>query len=109
MFVIERFTISITRGDTGIFTLNLMNGRQAYDYSNDTVVLTVKKDTQTTEHLIQKAITYGENVVIAPADTANLPYGEYVYDVQVTTAGGLVDTVIPPSKFIVMPEVTFGE
>ena len=108
MFSIEGNTIKITRGDTGIFTLELKNGTQTYDYTNDTVVLTVKQDTVTKSHLIQKTITYGNNVAFAPADTAALPYGEYWYDVQVTTSGGQVDTVIPPSKFVVMPEVTFS-
>lgn len=108
MFNIANNKISITRGDTGIFTLDIKNGATAYDYTNDTVLFTVKRDTYTTDALIQKTVVYGENVTILPEDTAGLDYGEYVYDVQVTTAGGLVDTVITPSKFVVLPEVTFG-
>ena len=108
MFKISGNTISITRGDTGIFSLNIKNASgQDYDFSSDTVLLTVKKDTFTTDKVFQKTVTYGENITIAPSDTANLNYGEYVYDVQLTTAGGIVDTVIPPSKFIVREEVTF--
>ena len=108
MFKISGNMISITRGDTGIFTLELSANGEAYDYSNDTVVLTVKRGTNAGEVLIQKQCVYGENITFEPADTQNLPYGNYVYDVQVTTAGGVVDTVIPPSAFCVLPEVTYG-
>lgn len=108
MFKINGNNISITRGDTGIFTLALTNASgQAYDYSDDTVLFTVKANTFTNDILIQKQVVYGENVTIAPSDTSQLAYGEYVFDIQVTTAGGIVDTVIPPSKFIVREEVTF--
>ena len=108
MFKISGNMISITRGDTGIFTLELSAGGQAYDYSDDEVLFTVKKDIYATNIVFQKTVTYGENVTIEPADTENLPYGSYVYDVQVTTAAGIVDTVIPPSTFSVLSEVTFG-
>ena len=108
MFKVSNKTISITRGDTGTFSLNITtaNGTD-YDYSNDTVLFTVKRSVYEANHLIQKQVVYGENIVIEPNDTASLPYGEYWYDVQVTTEGGVVDTVIPPSKFIVLQEVTF--
>lgn len=107
MFQITGKTIKIVRGDTGIFTVNIMNGNTSYNYSNDEVIFTVKKNTVTDEILIQKTVRYGENVVIEPSDTNNLSYGEYIYDVQ-ATIDGMVDTVIMPSKFIVLPEVTFG-
>lgn len=108
MFRVSGSTIAITRGDTGIFTLALNDSKGApYDFSNDEVLFTVKKTVQDTEALIQKRIIYGENVTILPVDTSQLPYGSYVYDIQVTTAGGIVDTVITPSPFVVKEEVTF--
>lgn len=107
MFKVNGNTITITRGDTGIFTLNIKTPAGAdYDYSNDNVLFTVKKTTHDAEALIQKQVIYGENVTISPADTSGLQYGSYVYDVQLTT-GNIVDTVIPPSGFIVKEEVTF--
>lgn len=109
MFKIENKKIQITRGDTGMFTLSLSQDGQEYDYSSDAVVLTVKKNVYTTETVMQKHISYGENVVIEPSDTAELDFGDYVYDVQVKTPGGIVDTVIPPSTFSVLPEVTVDE
>lgn len=100
--------IHIIRGDTGVFTLDVKTAQgQAYDYSADTVLFTVKRNTFDREPLIQKTVVYGENITILPSDCANLSYGTYYYDVQLTTAGGIVDTIIPPSKFIVEQEVTF--
>ena len=107
MFKITGNSIQITRGDTGIFTLALTSAGQPYDYSNDEVLFTVKRNTRTTEIIFQKVIEYGENVTIEPQDTASLSYGNYVYDIQVTS-GAVVDTVITPSVFAVLPEVTFG-
>ena len=108
MFKIANNTIQITRGDTGIFTLALTSAGQPYDYTDDQVLFTVKRNVNTTEIVFQKTVLYGENVTIEPQDTASLNYGNYVYDVQVTTASGVVDTVITPSAFVVLPEVTFG-
>lgn len=107
MFKINGKTIQITRGDTGIFTLALTSAGQPYDYSNDEVLFTVKRNVNTTEIVFQKTVVYGENVTIEPQDTASLSYGNYVYDVQVTS-GAVVDTVITPSVFEVLHEVTFG-
>ena len=107
MFKISGNTIQITRGDTGIFTLAIKSGGQSYDYSNDQVLFTVKRNTNTPEIIFQKEIEYGQTVVIQPEDTENLPYGTYTYDVQVTTSQGIVNTVITPNPFIVAPEVTW--
>lgn len=108
MFKISNKTISITRGDTGTFSLTIKNANgETYDYSNDTVLFTVKKDTNAELPLIQKTVVYGENIIIEPSDTSELAYGDYVYDIQVTTEDDVVDTIIPPSKFVILPEVTF--
>lgn len=108
MFKINGSTISITRGDTGVFSLDVKTASgTAYDYSQDTVLFTVKKTVFDSTPLIQKQVIYEENITILPTDTSNLPYGTYVYDVQLTTAGGVVDTIITPSKFIIGEEVTW--
>ena len=81
MFSIDNKTIKITRGDSGVFTLSVKQGDGDYDYTNDTVKFTVKKNTNTDEILIQKTVQYNSDVTILPEDTKNLPYGDYVYDV----------------------------
>ena len=108
MFKIENNVSSITRGDTASFTLTIkQEDGSAYDYSNDSVLFTLKQNVYTTEKILQKHVVYGEDVVIEPADTAQLPYGVYWYDVQLTTPTGEVQTVIVPNKFKVTSEVTF--
>ena len=107
-FSINGNTIKITRGDTGVFTLTIKDGDTDYDYSNDAVLFTVKQNTRANDHVIQKTVQYGENITITPADTQSLGYGSYVYDVELTTAGGIVDTIIEPSPFIIGEEVTFN-
>ena len=108
MFKVQNNKIAITRGDTGIFRLDIQDTQgNNYNYENDTVVFTVKENTKTTETLIKKTISPLSDVVIEPGDTKDLDYGDYVYDVQLTTTEGVVDTVIAPSVFRVLPEVTF--
>lgn len=42
---------------------------------------------------------------IEPQDTKDLPFGEYVYDVELTYSTGRVYTFIPPTPFIIDKEV----
>lgn len=108
MFKIQGNVISITRGDTGIFTLGVTDAQgNPYDYSNDTVLFTVRENVYAANKIMQKNIVYGQTTIIQPEDTANLNYGSYVYDVQIATSGGLINTVITPSPFNVKAEVTF--
>lgn len=101
-------SIELTRGDTARISLTITTASgTAYDYSADTAVFTVKASTFTSESLIQKTVSDGV-IYIAPADTSALKYGDYVYDVQLTSQSGDVCTVIPPAKFTVAQEVTWS-
>lgn len=101
----EDGTMEIIRGDSGEFEITLRQGEEEYQLQEgDTLFFTVKKNTKTDEVLIQKT---GKVIFIDPEDTEGLAYGSYYYDVEFDSAGGLVDTVIPPTKFIVKQEVTF--
>ena len=100
--------IFLTRGDTCVLKLAVTDSDdQPYDYSNDTVQLTVKSSTYTNVVLIQKNIS-GDSFVIEPSDTSNLAYGKYVYDVQIITPSNQVYTVITPAEFNVCNEVNFN-
>lgn len=107
MLKISSQDITLTRGDTARIKLGITRGGEAYDYSADTVVFSVKKSTATPDYVFQKTVQDGV-VTILPTDTASLLYGTYVYDVQLTTAGGDVCTVITPHNFIVAQEVTWS-
>lgn len=108
MFRIENNVITITRGDTASFSVTIkQSDGTTYDYSNDTVLFTVKQNICTTEKLLQKTVVYGEDVVLLPSDTEGLPYGDFWFDVQLTGGAGTVQTVITPTKFRITGEVTF--
>lgn len=108
MFEIYRNDISITRGDSAIFevTITDKDGNTYTPINTDRVTFTVKENTRSNAIVFQKTVENGK-IVIAPSDTEGLRYGKYVYDVQLVTADGWVDTIIPPHLFTVLGEVTF--
>lgn len=108
-------SMEIIRGDSAAFDVTVYDtdeetGEKIIYTLNpgDTLTFTVKKNTKTTEVLIQK-IAEGElnTITINPEDTNELGYGSYKYDIQFTRADGYVDTIIPPTIFKVSEEVTF--
>lgn len=100
--------ISLTRGDTATFRLEIKNqDGTPYDIQEDDQVLfTIKKNTQTTDVVIQKA-AINNRITIAAKETESLDYGTYYYDVELRRPDGLVATVIPPHVLRLMEEVTF--
>lgn len=107
MFGITGTTITITRGDTAEITFEIKNadGTAFEPSEGDEVVFTVKESTVSETVLIQKT---GTSINILSSDTSALPYGVYVYDVQVTLATGQKNTVIEPSPFIITEEVNWS-
>lgn len=102
-------TIQLTRGDTARLAVPIINELDGEEYviqSGDTLVFSVKKTVSDTEVLLEKVLK-GENTFhIEPKDTAKMKFGHYKYDVQLTTAGGDVYTVIAPTTFEILSEVT---
>ncbi len=98
--------IKLTRGDYASFHINIKDasGAEYVLQDGDVVTFTVKKNTKTEDVLIQKT---GQDVEIEHEDTAEMKYGTYVYDVQLTHANGRPDTFIGPSTFEITEEVTF--
>ena len=109
MLYIDDKTIKLTRGDTARLTvpiINLANNGEYTMESGDILYFTVKKTAKDSDFLFQKSITGSNSIHIRPEDTADLSFGKYKYDVQLTTATGDVYTVIEPSTFEVMEEIT---
>lgn len=102
----ERKVISMIRGDTAEFDIELIDdeGDVYVLVPGDVITFTVKKNTSSSDVLIQKE---GPHISIEPEDTSSLAYGSYKYDVQFTAANGSVDTVIPPTTFKILEEVTW--
>ncbi len=103
----ENNNIILTRGDSATIELSITDEGMTYDYSNDLVQLTVKRNTVTEDIIFQK--TFSSNVIIIePSDTATLRYTDLVFDVQLINSQGGVYTVIPPRKFTIAEEVNFN-
>jgi hypothetical protein len=101
-----KVNITMTRGDSESLTVTC-----SVPFTNgDTVYFTVREDAES-EILLQKIITDfpdGAAVIpIYPEDTEGMDFGDYVYDIQVTRAGGVVTTLIVPSRFKLNEEVTY--
>lgn len=102
--------IKLTRGDTARFSVGILNeiSDSAYSISNnDRLTLTVKKKVKDEDALIQKTITGATLFHIKPEDTSSLSFGKYVYDVQLTTSDGDVYTIVGPTTFELLAEVTY--
>lgn len=111
--------IYLTRGDTAFLSVELFyydsncEKKKFELLDGDEIYLTVKSSFDVEEFLFQKKITYkevndaGEVLLkILPSDTNNLQFKKYVYDVEIKTFDGNIYTIIPPSIFEIMPEVT---
>jgi len=105
-------TMEMVRGDSETVSVWLEddNGHAPF-VTGDTVYFTVKQDKFSTEKAFQKTVTTfvdGKAFVdILPADTKNMEFGRYFYDVQITFANGEVKTIVPCSQFVLKCEVTY--
>lgn len=97
MYYVEDNKIYLTRGDSLSIELELTDsaGGKYTPAEGDRVEFTVKSSVNMREPLIVKT---GTLININYEDTAELPFGGYVYDVQITFANGERDTVIAPVR-----------
>lgn len=101
--------IRLTRGDTAYLTINIIDDATGEPYvmsAEDALALTVKKTVNDATASFQKISTGTNAFHIEPEDTKSLEFSAYKYDVQLTKGNGDVFTVIAPSTFEIMPEVT---
>ena len=108
MFKTAQNNIYMTRGDSAVFHLGISDP-DGIDFTvpdGTDIRFTVKSSTDTTAIILQKSVIDG-NITINPSDTSTLDYGDYVYDVQMVLPDGYTSTIIPPSLFRLMQEVTF--
>lgn len=117
MIIIKKNKITMTRGDTLITTVSMVNKTTGEEYipvEGDSIRFAVKHPTLNaqgtefidTEPLILKTIPIDTRILqLDPEDTKSLGFGEYVYDIELTYADGNVDTFITECDFILKPEV----
>ena len=90
-----------------MITINDQSSNSVYSLADDdTLELTIKKNVKDIEPVINKKVIGTSEIHIEPTDTKTLSFGKYIYDVQLTTSDGDVYTVIEPSTFEIMREVT---
>lgn len=105
--------ISMTRGDSETITVHCLDANKILVplVAGDTVYFTVKVNAYATAKLLQKVVTEfveGKAIIeIKPEDTKSLAFGDYEYDIQLTTSLGVVTTIVPPSKFSLKGEITY--
>lgn len=106
--IVNGKTLSMTRGDTESITVTV-TGYTLGD--GDKIEFTVRKrPTSVTKDLHKVVTEFAENkaiFIISSADTSAMVFGNYVYDIQLTTADGAVITIIKPSGFVILPEVSY--
>lgn len=108
LYIDDYNNIKLTRGNTAYLTLEIEDDEgKPYDYSQDTVTFTVKRNTVTKEVILQKTFE-GDSIKIEPSDTKQLDYELFTYDVKLVTPLGDVFTVIDPSSFMLTEEVNFN-
>ena len=106
MFHLNGTNIKLTRGDSASLSVSL-DGYEMQD--GDALTLSCKVDPSKEGYLFQLTADSEQAFTFAPETTAGLDFGAYRYDIQLTTSGGAVYTVIPVSSFTVMEEITCPE
>lgn len=106
--------IAMARGDLlkKSFTIRGPN-KEAYTETMDDIFFTVKKTAEEREFKFQKRLSDGGieslgdgryQFTIDPENTDGLPYGDYVFDIELFIDGALKKTFL--GKFILLKEVT---
>ena len=109
MFKIEQYsnTMTVIKKDTVSFTVSLDN----YILSDgDKVTFTVAEKLEQEKPIIQKVITsFVDGVATITLDSIdnNIEIKNYLYDIQIDLASGVIDTIIGPAHFIVEGGVTY--
>ncbi len=97
MFSVNGDTINLTRGDTGILEISLVDGdgNPYIPIEGDRLRFAMKKKFTDPDCLILKQIPLDTMLLeIKPEDTKSLAFSRYVYDIEFTDSVGHVSTVI---------------
>lgn len=107
-YTIKKTTITLTRGDTlkAQITLTDAEGNPYEPAAGDVIRFAAKKNYSDNAILINKKIPTDTMILtLNPADTKELAFGDYVYDIQLTRSSGEVDTFITKGTLVITEEV----
>lgn len=108
MVDISGTTITMTRGDTARISVYITDaeGEPYTPGAQDAIRFAMKKDYKDAEPLLLINIPVDTmELIINPEDTKSLAFGSYVYDIELTTESGTVDTFIDRAKIKLTEEV----
>lgn len=110
MYKVDGTTITMVRGDTFVAAINLSrNGEPYIPVSGDQIRFAAKRSIGDAKPCIAKNIPYDTmELKLVPADTAKLPFGSYVYDLEIEFADGAVDTFVYGGTLNILAEVCSG-
>lgn len=99
--------IRFTRGDKRTFVVGVKQRPLA---TGDTVTMTVRRYVNSPDILMQKVVTEfvegKAHLYVKNADTKDIPFGNYIYDIQVTEPDGEPVTIFK-GDFILTWEATY--
>ena len=107
-YSVKKNTIYLTRGDTFRATIALKDAEgEIYTPNPDeTIRFAMKKNYEDAEPLLLISVPYDTlELVILPNDTKELPFGSYVWDMQITRSNGDIDTFITKATLVLTEEV----
>lgn len=100
--------ITLTRGDTfsSLITITDLNDNQYIPMNGDRIRFAMKNDYNDETPLLIKEIPIDTMILtLDPEDTKHLPFGKYVYDIELTKTTGEVDTFITKAILKLTEEV----
>lgn len=105
--------MEVIRGDSYAKMFARKSGGAVIKTRADKVYFTVKKNHEAQNFIFQKTIDdmrFDQNGYyhfdVEPADTDGLPYGDYVYDIEIIVGDDYKKTINKEGLFRVLPEVT---
>lgn len=109
MFIIDGSTVTLTRGDSFYAVVGAKNKSTGQAYTpqeGDVIKFGMKKNAKDAECVVEKTLDNSTLLLhLEPNDTKELPLGNYVYDIELTTSDGDVDTFINNATLTLVTEV----
>lgn len=109
MLEVQGNNIHLTRGDTCFLEVQFTDEKgDAYTpIETDKVYFRVKRNSSAKEVLIEKEIPYDVKLILRldEADTKNMKFGTYYYEVELVTVEGYHFTAIADAEFEITTEL----